>query len=101
MANNFDGQVLLVPNFLSPEEIQVLKDWTNQAVIDGQFVDGITGDWNKKEFGRTKKRLTNRMSQNINYPELVKTLQNRIRQTFPILSEATVIENHGKDGVVG
>jgi hypothetical protein len=100
MANNFDGQVLLVRNFLSPEEIQVLKDWTNQAVIDCQFVDGITGDWDKKEFDRTKKRLTNRMSQHINYPELVKTLQDRIRQTVPLALEAPVIEGHGKDGVV-
>ena len=100
MSNNFDGQVLLVPNFLSPEEIQVLKDWVNQAVVDGQFVDGITGDWDKKEFSKTKKRLTNRMSQNINYPELVKTLQDRIRQTVPLTAEAPVIENHGKDGVV-
>ena len=100
MANNFDGQVLLVPNFATPEEVQVLKDWANQAVIDGQFVDGVTGDWDKKEFDRTKKRLTNRMSQNINYPDLVKSLQDRIRQTFPMLSQAPVIENHGKDGVV-
>jgi hypothetical protein len=100
MANNFDGQVLLVPNFLSPEEVQILKDWANQAVIDGQFVDGITGDWDKKEFDRTKKRLTNRMSQNINYPELVNTLQDRIRQTVQLTANAPVIENHGKDGVV-
>lgn len=100
MANNFDGQVLLVPNFITAEEVQVLKDWANQAVVDGQFVDGITGDWDKKEFDRTKKRLTNRMSQNINYPELVKTLQNRIRQTVPLTAEAPVIEGHGKEGVV-
>jgi hypothetical protein len=100
MANNFDGQVLLVPNFITAEEVQALKDWANQAVIDGQFVDGITGDWDKKEFDRTKKRLTNRMSQNINYPELVRTLQDRIRQSIPLAAEAPVIENHGKDGVV-
>jgi hypothetical protein len=100
MANNFDGQVLLVPNFITAEEIQALKDWANQAVVDGQFVDGITGDWDKKEFERTKKRLTNRMSQNINYPELVKTLQDRIRQAVPLTANAPVIENHGKDGVV-
>jgi hypothetical protein len=100
MENNFDGQVLLVPNFLSPEEVQILKDWANQAVIDGQFVDGITGDWDKKEFDRTKKRFSNRMSQNINYPELVKTLQDRIRQTVQLTANAPVIENHGKDGVV-
>ncbi len=69
MANNFDGQVLLVPNFITAEEVQVLKDWANQAVVDGQFVDGITGDWDKKTFSTTKKRLTNRMSKNINYPD--------------------------------
>jgi len=100
MANNFDGQVLLVPNFITAEEIQALKDWANQAVTDGQFVDGITGDWDKKEFSTTKKRLTNRMSPNISYPELVKTLQDRIRQTVPLTAQAPVIEGHGKDGVV-
>jgi hypothetical protein len=100
MPNNFDGQVLLVPNFITAEEVQVLKDWANQAVADGQFVDGITGDWDKKEFSTTKKRLTNRMSPNISYPELVKTLQDRIRQTIPLTANAPVIYGHGKDGVV-
>jgi len=100
MANNFDGKVLLVPNFLIAEEIQILKDWTNKAVEEGQFVDGITGDWDKKEFSTTKLRLTNRMSQNINYPDLVKALQDRIRQTIPLTANAPVIDGHGKDGVV-
>jgi hypothetical protein len=100
MANNFDGQVLLVPNFITAEEIQVLKDWANKAVTDGQFVDGVTGDWDKKEFSTTKKRLTNRMSPKIDYPDLVKTLQDRIRQTIPLTANAPVIEGHGKDGVV-
>lgn len=100
MANNFDGKVLLVRNFLNAQEIQTLKDWSTQAVNENQFVDGITGDWDKKEFTTTKKRLTNRMSQNINYPELVKTLQDRIRDTIPITKNAPVIEGHGKDGVV-
>ena len=100
MANNFDGKVLLVRNFLNAQEIQTLKDWSTQAVNENQFVDGITGDWDKKEFTTTKKRLTNRMSQNINYPELVKALQDRIRDTIPITKNAPVIEGHGKDGVV-
>ena len=95
-----DENVIIIRNFVSQEEIQILKNWSNQAVIDGQFVDGVTGDWDKKEFDRTKKRLTNRMSQNINYPELVKTLQDRIRQTVQLTANAPVIEGHGKDGVV-
>jgi hypothetical protein len=95
-----DENVIVIRNFITPEEVQVLKDWGNQAVVDGQFVDGFTGDWDKKEFERTKKRLTNRISTNITYPELVKTLQDRIRQTFPILLDAPLIMGHGKDGVV-
>ena len=95
-----DENVMIIRNFINSEEIQILKDWTSKAVAEGQFVDGITGDWDKKEFSTTKKRLTNRMSQNINYPELVKTLQDRIRQVVPSVGNSPVIEGHGKDGVV-
>jgi len=95
-----DENVIVIRNFLSVEEVQILKDWQVKAVEEGQFVDGITGDWDKKTFSTTKTRLTNRMSKNINYPDLVKTLQDRIRQTFPILSDVPLIEGHGKDGVV-
>ena len=100
MTNIFDGKVLLIRNFLSAEEIQTLKDWTDTAVKEGQFVDGVTGNWENKEFSRTKKRLTNRMSQHISYPELVGVLQERIRNTVSITANAPVILNHGKDGVV-
>jgi hypothetical protein len=95
-----DELVIVIRNFATSEEVQILKDWQTKAVEEGQFVDGITGDWDKKEFSITKKRLTNRMSQNINYPDIVGTLQHRIRQTFPILKTVPVIEGHGKDGVV-
>lgn len=95
-----DRNVIIIRNFATPEEVQILKDWSRQAVIDGQFVDGITGNWDKKEFSTTKKRLTNRMSKNINYPDLVRTLQDRIRATFPVLLDAPVIDGHGRDGVV-
>jgi hypothetical protein len=95
-----DENVIVIRNFASSEEVQILKNWQIKAVEEGQFVDGITGDWDAKEFSRTKKRLTNRMSKNINYPDLVQTLQDRICQTFPILSNVPLIEVHGKDGVV-
>jgi hypothetical protein len=95
-----DELVIVIRNFATPEEVQILKDWQIKAVEEGQFVDGVTGDWDKKEFSITKKRLTNRMSQNINYPDVVGMLQDRIRQTFPILKDASIIEGHGKDGVV-
>ena len=95
-----DENVIVIRNFASLEEVQILKDWQAKAVEEGQFVDGITGDWDKKTFSTTKTRLTNRMSKNINYPDLVKTLQDRIRQNFPILSDVPLIEGHGKNGVV-
>jgi hypothetical protein len=95
-----DENVIVIRNFASAEEVQILKDWQLKAVEEGQFVDGLTGNWDTKEFSKTKKRLTNRMSQNINYPELVKTLQDRIRQTVSLTANAPVIEGHGKDGVV-
>jgi hypothetical protein len=95
-----DKNVIVIRNFASSEEVQILKDWQVKAVEEGQFVNGITGDWDKKIFSTTKTRLTNRMSKHINYPNLVKTLQDRIRQTFPILSNVPLIEGHGKDGVV-
>lgn len=95
-----DENVIVIRNFATPEEVQILKDWQVKAVEEGQFVDGVTGNWDKKTFSTTKTRLTNRMSKNINYPDLVQTLQDRIRQTFPILSGVPLIEGHGKNGVV-
>ena len=62
-----DENVIVIRNFASSEEVQILKDWQVKAVEEGQFVDGITGDWDKKTFSTTKTRLTNRMSKNINF----------------------------------
>lgn len=96
----FDGKVLLVRNFLNSEECTILKKWTLEA-SDNQFVDGISGNWDTKEFTRVKNRLTNRMvGDKIEYPELVYAIQNRLRETFPLIKDVEVIKNHGKDGVV-
>lgn len=100
MEKIWDGQVLIVRNFISPEECGVLNDWCQEAVRGNQFVDGITGDWVNKNFERTKTRLTNRMSENIEYCQLVYDIQQKIRDNFEIASTADVIKNHGKDGVV-
>lgn len=98
--SEFDGKVLVVRNFISSEECAVLKNWAVEN-SSTQFVDGISGDWDKKEFTRVKNRLTNRMvGEDISYPELVYTIQNRLRETFPLIKDAEVIRNHGKDGIV-
>ena len=96
----FDGRVLVIRNFITAEECATLKAWAVNAAAT-QFVDGVSGNWDAKEFTRVKNRLTNRMlGDRIEYPELVYAIQTRLRETFPLIQDAEVIENHGKDGVV-
>jgi hypothetical protein len=96
----YDGQVLLVRNFITQEECNLLNCWIDQAIQENQFCDGITGNWEAKQFETTKKRYTNRMSTKINYCQLVYDIQNRIRNTFEVVKNCKVIPDHGKDGVV-
>lgn len=100
MEQIWDGQVLLVRNFISPDECAVLNDWCQKAISEGRFVEGVTGDWANKNFERTQTRLTNRMSGNIEYCQLVYDIQQKIRTNFEIVSNADIIRDHGKDGVV-
>jgi len=86
-----DENVIVIRNFASAEEVQILKDWQAKAVEVSLLME-LQEIWTRKS--------SDRMSQNINYPDLVKTLQDRIRQTFLVLSESPVIMNHGRDGVV-
>jgi hypothetical protein len=94
-----DNEVLLVRDFITPEECSILTNWAVDNA-DVQFVDGVSGNWDTKEFTRVKTRRTNRMSANIVYPDLVYTIQNRLRETFPLIKGSEVIGLHGKDGVV-
>lgn len=96
MEVKFDGKVLIIDSFLSNEECQELKSWAIKS--QSQFVQGISRNSNG-EIIRTDTRLTNRMSENIEYPELVYNIQSRLRILFG-LEEAGLIEGHGKDGVV-
>jgi hypothetical protein len=100
MEIQHDGRVLVVRNYISQTECDNLSRWATKAVEEEQFVDGVSGDWDKKTFTRVKTRLTNRMSTNINYCETVYTIQKRLRNDFDKISDAPVIEGHGKDGVV-
>jgi hypothetical protein len=86
--------------YISEKECSILTEWAMRAVARDQFVDGISGDWDQKKFITTSKRLTNRMSNNINYCDLVYDIQNRLRNDFATISDAPVIGDHGKDGVV-
>jgi hypothetical protein len=94
-----DNRVFLVRNFITPEECAVLTDWA-VAAADTQFVDGVSKDPETGERIRLKTRLTNRLAKNILYPDLVYAIQSRLRETFPLIKDAEVIERHGRDGVV-
>jgi hypothetical protein len=100
MEIEYDDQVLIVRNFISQDECDALNSWVDSAIKEDQFVDGVTGDWDKKEFSTTKKRLTNRMGKKIEYCSLVYDIQLKLRESFPVISNSEVIKNHGKDGVV-
>lgn len=100
MVIEYDNQVLIVRNFISKEECDELNSWVDFAIKEDQFMDGVTGDWEKKEFSTTKKRLTNRMSEKIQYCSLVYEIQQKLRESFPVISNSEVIKNHGKDGIV-
>ncbi len=100
MKIEYDGQVLVIRNYATKEECDLLTRWTLQAVEDGQFVDGVSGNWDTKEFTRVKTRFTNRMSDRINYCDTIYSIQKRLRNDFEKISSAPVIEGHGKDGVV-
>jgi hypothetical protein len=100
MEIEYDNQVLIVRNFISQDECDALNSWVDSAIEEDQFVEGVTGDWDKKEFSITKKRLTNRMSEKIEYCSLVYAIQQKLRESFPAISNSEVIKNHGKDGVV-
>ena len=94
-----DNAVLIVREFITPEECSILTNWAVVAA-DTQFVDGVSGNWDTKEFTKVKTRRTNRMATNILYPDLVYTIQQRLRETFPLIKDLEVIKEHGKDGVV-
>jgi hypothetical protein len=92
--------VLIVRDYISKEECDLLTKWAMEAVEAGQFVDGVSGNWETKEFTRVKTRLTNRMSDRVHYCETVYAIQKKLRNDFDKISNAPLIEDHGKDGVV-
>jgi hypothetical protein len=100
MQIEYDDQVLVVRNYATPIECNLLTKWALNATKEGQFVDGVSGNWDSKEFTRVKTRLTNRMSGFINYCDTIYTIQKRLRNDFATISDAPVIGDHGKDGVV-
>jgi len=88
-------QVKIYKNFLNKEECEVLNKVVMQGVSKGWINKGISyGNHNYQ------KRFTSRMHmENIEYPQIVRDISDRIR-TFLNIDSFPIIDNHGKDGVV-
>ena len=98
-----EDKVLIVRNFISKEDCEILKNWAVQSVEQNKnFVPGITFDQDGMK--RTIVRLTTRISDSIEYPDLAYIIQNRIMDLFPKLKTQPIIDGPlnggGKDGIV-
>ena len=53
MESNFDGKVLIIRNFISQEDCEILNDWTAQAIKEDQFTELVRksdiGKWPTKQ----------------------------------------------------
>ncbi|NBX85692.1 MAG: hypothetical protein EBQ80_00375, partial [Proteobacteria bacterium] len=52
MEIQYDGRVVVVRNYATKEECDLLTKWAMEAVKEDQFVDGVSGNWDTKEFTR-------------------------------------------------
>jgi len=81
-------------NFLAPEECAALNAWVDEGVEKKWLDLGMS----KHHFVKT--RLTSRAyGHRFEYPQIVLNISNRIRK-FCGIDSYSLIEGHGKDGVV-
>jgi hypothetical protein len=92
----FDGKVLVVKNFLTEEERLGLYNWAvDSAAKRESFVNGISYS------ERVETRVTTRIAENINYPEIAYTIKNKVQSFMTGLDKCPIIDKgHGKDGLV-
>ena len=90
-------RVEVYQNWLSEEECSQLAEWA--LGNKDQFVDGYWHDFDGRHMIRVKNRITNRVSTNIEYPQLVYDIQSRIARQLET-SGFQVTPGHGKDGIV-
>jgi hypothetical protein len=92
--------VNVIPNYLDNDKCELLNAWVRGNIAKGNIEHGITGNWHTKETYTTPFRYTTRLSQNYEYPQLVKDIHKQIETEFNLTKWAEPKHIHGKDGVV-
>jgi hypothetical protein len=100
----WDGKVLIKKNFLNEAERLEFYNW---CVLHAEkregFVEGITREGTIGSYGpisRTDKRVTTRIADNINYPEIAYEIKEKVKNYISNIQNSPIIHSHGKDGLV-
>lgn len=85
----------ITPNFITPDECALLNAWVYTGVANKWLDNGVSAN-----LKLINKRLTSRLyGHRFNYPKEVIDLSTKIRH-FTGVDNYSIIEGHGKDGVV-
>lgn len=90
-----EPRIVIVKNFLTPDEINVLNDWAIEGVKKGWLDFGVSR-------GRAKayKRLTSRMyAHRYQHSEVIKQISEKVRSCSGV-AKYPLIAGHGKNGIV-
>lgn len=88
-------RVVVVKNFLSPDEIALLNSWAIEGAAKSWLDFGVTTN-----MVRDNKRLTSRMySHRYQYPESILSISNKVRKASGV-SNYPIISGHGRNGIV-
>jgi hypothetical protein len=83
------------PNFATEEEVNALNMWAELGVKNKWIYNGITSG-----AVTTNKRFTSRLyGDKYEYPQIVRDISKRVRE-FIGVDKYSLIEGHGRDGVV-
>jgi hypothetical protein len=91
--------VNVIRNYLPDDKCELLNAWVRGNIAKGNINHGITRDF-KEGIIKTPFRYTTRLSENYEYPQLVRDIHKQIETEFNLTKWAEPKHYHGKDGVV-
>jgi hypothetical protein len=87
--------VNIIRNYLPDDKCELLNAWVRGNIAKGNLKYGITGNQITTPF-----RYTTRLSENYEYPQLVRDIHKQIETEFNLTKWAKPKHVHSKDGVV-
>jgi hypothetical protein len=87
--------VNIIRNYLPDDKCELLNAWMRGNIAKGNINYGITGNQITTPF-----RYTTRLSENYEYPQLVRDIHKQIETEFNLTKWAEPKHAHSKDGVV-